>query len=215
MEIYGIICGECNKEGFTRIDNKDVCKNCGHELTDEEHQSILKQAYKKFNEMREYRVLKESRMESELKLGKVYKEAEVDSMCIHDCDRFDFNCSEKDIDCIDCLVKHGVVEEVRRIKEGSKLKLKLSLEELEKHYREEYTSSEEQYISNDLNDERTQMVCIFDDVAFNDLWKEAKPFFEKGDFVVHRTYNHGLAYELVGFGWGVEASWFEEEVSNE
>lgn len=38
---YSIICPHCNEGEFHRQDNKDVCKACGHVLTDDEIVAVL------------------------------------------------------------------------------------------------------------------------------------------------------------------------------
>lgn len=94
------------------------------------------------------------------------------------------------------------------MKKGAELELLLTIEEVEKEYRKEYTSSKEEYITADLSDDRTQLVEVFDD-GFYEFWEKAKTFFEKGKFIVEKTYNHELAVELDGFDYGLEMSWFK------
>lgn len=90
------------------------------------------------------------------------------------------------------------------------MKLKLTIDEIEKLYREEYTTSEEYFISNDQGDDRTYLQPEFDEDGFKEFWKEAKPFFEKGEFVIDKIYNIS-ACELVGFGYGLSLNWFEPD----
>lgn len=64
--------------------------------------------------MDEYMVLKDNKLR--LKVGEVYDEAEVDSICSMDFDNYDDGCEGSD--CIDCLVRHGVVSLVSEVSNG-------------------------------------------------------------------------------------------------
>ncbi|KAB3535654.1 hypothetical protein F8154_05850 [Alkaliphilus pronyensis] len=46
LEIYDIICGQCNEGKFFQVEGKKICKVCGHEMTKEEIAGILSTVFK-------------------------------------------------------------------------------------------------------------------------------------------------------------------------
>lgn len=69
--------------------------------------------------MDNYKVLKMAVVQNDkleelgLKIGGIFPESTVDSMCSQDFDTYDEDDGECEGDCIDCLVKYGIVELVK------------------------------------------------------------------------------------------------------